>query len=181
MRFFIKLDHSLLLVFFLDYHPLYWKCLIHYMNIQWHYLLLPTIYEWNVKKPRWITRLSRYSMRCTIFNRSWKYFRWRNKGYVQSACNAFFYVSFYILYIQFAVSEKACSNIFLLTQKQSPEVFCEKMRSSKFRKIYRKTPVLEPLPATLLKRGSSTGVFMQILRNFEEHIFSQNTSGDCFY
>ena len=99
MRFFIKLDHSLLLVFFLDYHPLYWKCLIHYMNIQWHYLLLPTIYEWNVKKPRWITRLSRYSMRCTIFNRSWKYFRWRYKGYVQSACNAFFLCLFlYIIY-----------------------------------------------------------------------------------
>ena len=47
---FIKLDHSLLLLFFLDYHRLNWKCLIYYMIIKWHYLLLPTIHEWNVKK-----------------------------------------------------------------------------------------------------------------------------------
>ena len=51
--------------------------------------------------------------RCTIFNRSPKYYRWRSKGYVQSVCNAFFYfMFFYILHIQFAVSEKAWSNIF---------------------------------------------------------------------
>ena len=31
---FIKLDHSLLLVFILDYHRLYWKCLVYCMNTQ---------------------------------------------------------------------------------------------------------------------------------------------------
>ena len=38
----------------------------------------------------------------------------------------------------------------------------------KFRKIHRTTPAPEsaPPPATLLKRDSSTGVFLWILRNF---------------
>ena len=50
---FIKLDHSLLLVFVLDYHHcLYWKCLICYMKIQKYDLFLPTIHELNLKKPR---------------------------------------------------------------------------------------------------------------------------------
>ena len=31
-------------------------------------------------------------------------------------------------------------------------------------------------PATLLKRDSNTGVFLWILRNFEEHLFLQNTA-----
>ena len=36
----------------------------------------------------------------------------------------------------------------------------------KFRNIYRKTPVLEPLlTLTLLKRDSNTGVFLWILQN----------------
>ena len=47
---FMKLYHNLLLVFFVDYHGLYLKCLIYYMNIQCHYLLLPTIHKLNVKK-----------------------------------------------------------------------------------------------------------------------------------
>ena len=33
---------------------------------------------------------------------------------------------FFILYIQFAVSEKGWSNIFLIIQKQPMEVLCEK-------------------------------------------------------
>ena len=31
------------------------------------------------------------------------------------------------------------------------------------------------------KRDPDTGVFLWILRNFEEHLFLQNTSGGCFY
>ena len=38
----------------------------------------------------------------------------------------FFVFLYIILYIQFAVSKKAGSNIFLLIQKQPPEVLCEK-------------------------------------------------------
>ena len=35
-------------------------------------------------------------------------------------------------------------------------------------------------PATLLKRDSSTGFLLLILRNFKETLFSQNTFGGCF-
>ena len=51
------------------------------------------------------------------------------KGYVQSVCKRFFCFFFDVLYIQFAVSEKASSNIFLLIQKQSLELLCEKRYS----------------------------------------------------
>ena len=97
---FHKLNHNLLLVFFVDYHCLYWKCLIYYMNIQCHDLLLPTIHKCNVRKPRYITHLSWYSMKMchTVFNRSRKYYRWRDKGYFQSVCNAFC-LFFYVYYI----------------------------------------------------------------------------------
>ena len=38
-------------LYLLDYHHcLYWKCLIYNVKIQWHYLLLLTIHEFNVKK-----------------------------------------------------------------------------------------------------------------------------------
>ena len=52
----------------------------------------------------------------------------------------------------------------------------------KFSKIQRKTPELKSLfkkveglkPATLLKMNSSTGVFLWILRNFQEHLFTEH-------
>ena len=56
-----------------------------------------------------------------------------------------FFVFFYILYIQFAVSEEAWNNIFLLTQKADTggvlweKVFLEISQNSQ------KTPVSEPL------------------------------------
>ena len=77
------------------------------MNIQWHYLLLSTIYEWNVKK--------------TQINNSFESILDEDVPYSIVAKNitaeetkdmfkAFaMHVScfFYILYIQFAVPEKA--------------------------------------------------------------------------
>ena len=36
-------------------------------------------------------------------------------------------------------------------------------------------------PVNLLKRDSNTSVFLQLLRNFLEHLFLQNTSGGCFW
>ena len=62
-------------------------------------------------------------------------------------------------------------NVFNPLQKQPPEVFCKKRCSKKFHKIHKKTPVPESLfnkvaglkPATLLNRGSGTGVFLRIL------------------
>ena len=35
--------------------------------------------------------------------------------------------------------------------------------------------------AVLLKRDSNTGVFLWNMRNFEEHLFLQNTPGGCFW
>ena len=137
---FMKFDHNLFLVFLVDYHRLYWKCLAYYMNIQCHYLFLPTIYKWNVKNPRQITRLSRYSMKMyhTVFNRSRQYYRWKDKGCIEGVCNIFFV--FYVYYIFNSKNPKKLEvNNFLLIQKQPPEVFCEKSFSIKFRKIHRKT------------------------------------------
>ena len=37
------------------------------------------------------------------------------------------------------------------------------------------------LPATLLKRGSKTGVFLWISQNFQEPLFLENTSGGWFW
>ena len=112
---FNKLDHSLLLVFVLDYHHcLYWKCLIYYMKIQWHCLLQLTRKELNVKKKQlnnsfcvntWWT--------CTIFACRRKYYRWRSKGYVQSVCNPLM-CFFYILNLEYP---KKLETTFLLIQK----------------------------------------------------------------
>ena len=127
---FIKLGHSLLLlVFFLDYHGLNWKCLIYYMIIKWHYLLLPTIHEWNVKKTQINNTFESildedipYSI--VVKNITAEETRDMFKAFAMD-----FFVFFYTLYIQFAVSEKAWSNIFFLIQKQSLQVLCEKRRS----------------------------------------------------
>ena len=61
-----------------------------------------------------------------------------------------------LLYIQFGVSEKAWNNMFLLIQKQPPEIFWEK-------NIFL---VISPRRATLFKIVSDTGVFQRILRIF---------------
>ena len=53
-------------------------------------------------------------------------------------------------------------------QKQSPEVFCKKRYSKKFRKLHGKTPVLKSFlnkiaslqPATFLKRDSNASAFL---------------------
>ena len=75
-------------------------------------------------------------------------------------------------------------------QRQPPEVFYKKA-VLKFCNILGKTPVLESLfnkiaglqatifrPAALLKRHPNTGVFLQILQNFWEHL-SRITSERC--
>ena len=59
-------------------------------------------------------------------------------------------------------------------QKQSPEVFCKKRCSQKFRKLHRKKPALETFLnkvadlqlANYLKRHSNTSAFLRRLRNF---------------
>ena len=56
--------------------------------------------------------------------------------------------------------------------KQPPEVFCKKRRSQKFRKIHRKTPVLEPLKKRLWHR-----CFPVNFTRFPRTPFLQNTSG----
>ena len=66
-------------------------------------------------------------------------------------------------------------------QKQPPEVFCKKRRSQKFRKFTGKhlsqilffNKVAGLRPATLLKRESGKGVFLQILQNFQKHLFTE--------
>ena len=78
---------------------------------------------------------------------------------------------------------------FSFIQKHPLEVFCKKRCSWTFCKIHRKTPVPESLfnkvpglrPTTLLKKDSSTGVFLRILRDFLEHLFYRTPLVDCFY
>ena len=48
------------------------------------------------------------------------------------------------------------------------------MSESLFNKVESRSPTI------LLKRNSNAGVFLWILRNFEEQLFLQNTSGGCF-
>ena len=67
-------------------------------------------------------------------------------------------------------------SFYVMTTSDQKKPFVDVLRnrcSLKFRKIHRKTPVLESLlikfqalmPATISKRGSNTGVFLLILRN----------------
>ena len=70
-----------------------------------------------------------------------------------------------------------------------PEVFCKNGVLRNFAKFTRKhlcqslffNKIAGLRPAILLKRDSGTGVFLWVLWNFEEHLFSQNTSGGCFW
>ena len=76
-------------------------------------------------------------------------------------------------------------NFFLgrYSQKHSPEVFCKKRRSWKFRKIHRKTPVSGSLEAcdlkhaTLLKKRLGHRCFPMNFTKFLKEPFLQNTSG----
>ena len=70
-------------------------------------------------------------------------------------------------------------NIFPLTHqrpKKPPEGFYKKRCSSKFHWFYRKSPVLESGLQFCYKRDSSTGVFLWILRNFEEHLLAASAT-----
>ena len=59
-------------------------------------------------------------------------------------------------------------NVFLKLSQNSLENTCARVL------------FLIKLQATLLKKESSTGVFLLILLNFQEHFFLQDTSGHCF-
>ena len=67
-----------------------------------------------------------------------------------------------------------------LLQKQSP-VFCKKGALKNFAKFTGKHMYQSLFFNFIKKRDSGTCVFLWILRNFEEHLFLQNTSGGCFY
>ena len=70
-----------------------------------------------------------------------------------------------------------------------PEVFCEKGALRNFVKFTGKHPckslffnkVAGLRPVTLFKKGSCTGVFLWILRNFWEHLFLQDTFDGCYW
>ena len=65
-----------------------------------------------------------------------------------------------------------------------PKVFCKKDVLRNFPKFTGKhlyqSLFLNKLQL-YLKKDSGTGVFLWILRNFEEHLSLQNTSGGCFW
>ena len=68
-----------------------------------------------------------------------------------------------------------------VTESSHPEMFCKNGVLRNFANSH-KTPV----PGFLLNKvaGSDTGVFLRILRNFEERLFSHNTFGRlvlCFW
>ena len=73
---------------------------------------------------------------------------------------------------------------FMFLRKQPLEMLCKKRIYKVFANFTGKhlcwslffNKVAGIIPATLLKRHSGTGVFLWILRNFSEHLFSQNTS-----
>ena len=96
-----------------------------------------------------------------------------------------------------------CENLKDLLQKLSSELIISNfialkptIRSSRLEVLYKKRVLknfakftgkhlCQSLPEAeacnfIKKRDSETGVFLWILQNFWEHLFLQNTSGDCF-
>ena len=74
-------------------------------------------------------------------------------------------------------------------QKEPPEVFCKKGILRNFAKLTGKhlcqIPFLNKVAEAchFIKKETlaQTGVLLRILRNFQEHFFSQITSGGCFW
>ena len=114
---------------------LYLKCLIYYMNIQCHYLLLPTIHKLNVKKNEVNNSFDSIldeDVRYSIQSQSKILPLKRRGGYDQSVCNIFFVFFMYIIYSIRSI-RKSLKFILLLIQKKPPEVLCEKRCYVKFR------------------------------------------------
>ena len=65
----------------------------------------------------------------------------------------------------------------ILNERQPPEVFCKKMRSEKFLKIHRKTPVLK---APLSNKQTQEWIFPGNFEKFLRTHFLQNTSRRLF-
>ena len=84
------------------------------------------------------------------------------------------------------------TRVFLFTMSRSSraEGFCKKGVLRNFTKftgkyLYQslfvnKVPGLRPKACNFIKKDSGTGIFLWILRKFEEHIFIKNTSAGCF-
>ena len=88
------------------------------------------------------------------------------------------------------IFEWKCAFMTSKLQQQSFVDVLQNRRSLKFCKFHKKAYVLQSLfskaaglkaAILLLKRDSKTGAFLWNLRNFQEHLFSENTSGGCFW
>ena len=62
-----------------------------------------------------------------------------------------------------------------ICQKEPPEVLCEKRCSEKFRKIYRKAPVLKPQASKFIKKETATQVFPDFCEKFQESPHQKQT------
>ena len=136
----------------------------------------------------------------TVFNRSWKYYCWRDKRYVQSVCNIFF-VFFYVYYIfisewpkklevtffylfrsshrRYSAKKGALSNFVKLTEKH----LCQKLFFNKVADLWQATRgvlwknVLYQISQTLLKNNLWHRCFPVNFAKFLRIPFLQDTSG----
>ena len=67
------------------------------------------------------------------------------------------------------------------SKSSRPEVFCKKVVFEIFAKFTGKHLCQSLRPATLWKKRHRHRCFLRILRNFQGHLFLQNTSGGCFW
>ena len=104
-----------------------------------------------------------------------------NKGYLFQ--NKIYYLDkIYLCFAKIKFSKHT------LYRSSRPEVFCKKGVLRNFAKFTEKhryqsfffNKVGGLRPATLLKKRLWHRCFLWILRNFEEHLFLQNTSAGCF-
>ena len=95
------------------------------------------------------------------------------------------YFYFSIQHSEAAVQMCSVKKVFLEISQNSQENICNrvsfltKLQAWGQRLFFNKVEGLRP--ATLFKKASSTGVFLWILLDFQEHIFLQNASGGWFW
>ena len=120
--------------------------------------------------------------------RAWHLF-WRTSA-KDCFCAAHTPLTHHLLLIRFTLcSAPSSSSSLLLLRSIRPEVFHKKVVLRNFAKFTRKhlrqrvffNKVAGLRLASLSKRGSGTGIFLWILRNFSEHLLLQNTCDGCFW
>ena len=145
------------------------------MNIQWHYLLLSTIYEWNVKKTQINNSFESildedvpYSI--VVKNITAEETRDMFKAFAIH----FFYVFLYIIYSICSIRKSLKQHFFTNSEAATGGAL------RKFAKFTGKQ-LSEPVPVILLKNSLWHRCFLMNFANFLRTPFLQNIPDDCFY